>query len=276
MNDRLVEALKYFELHARVFQSGPLCRSTQYDAANGLGYIHVLHSGILDVTSSRHPPIHINQPSLFLYMNPTDHLLIPKTNDVEMVCASFEFGAGLNNPFVLAIPDIVCIKLDEARSLETTLGLMFAESRQDHCGRQAMLDRLMEAVFIQLLRHLMDENMLEFGLIAGLSDNRLCKAINAIHCNPSQHWTLKELAEYAGMSRSRFATHFREIVGMPPATYLALWRLSIAQSLLSKGKSLQLVADQIGYGSASALSRAFKGQMGQTPREWINTRNANL
>ncbi|MEZ5523925.1 MAG: AraC family transcriptional regulator [Pseudomonadales bacterium] len=270
MGDRLVEILKYFELHARVFQAGPLCRSSQFDAAHGLGYIHLLQQGKLDATSPAHQALHLSEPSLLLYMTPTEHTLVPRDRDVEMVCASFEFGAGLNNPFVMALPDVVCIKLAEIPSLEPLLTLMFRESADNHCGRQAVLDRLMEVVFIQLLRHLMDENRMEFGLIAGLSDQRLCKAINAIHSQPAENLSLEKLAACAGMSRSRFATHFRDTVGLSPGAYLTLWRLSIAQSLLSKGKSLQLIADTIGYGSASALSRVFKAQTGQTPREWLS------
>ena len=133
MDDRLIEVLKYFELHTRVFQAGPLCRSAQYDAAGGLGYIHVLQQGTLDVLSTSHAPLHITEPSLFLYMNPTDHQLIPKDKHTRMVCASFEFGAGLDNPLLRALPEVICIRLANMPNLATTLAVMFDEATQNHC-----------------------------------------------------------------------------------------------------------------------------------------------
>jgi AraC-like DNA-binding protein len=90
-----------------------------------------------------------------------------------------------------------------------------------------------------------------------------------MHAEPARAWSLETLAATAGMSRARFAATFREVVGMTPGSYLGEWRLGVAQSLLRKGKSVQLVADVVGYGSASALSRVFRAQTGQTPTEWL-------
>ena len=134
--------------------------------------------------------------------------------------------------------------------------------------RQAILDRMSEVLIIQLLRELMDQGRIQSGLLAGLSNPRLVKAINAIHANPRRTWTLEELAALANMSRARFAVHFRETVGSTPMAYLGEWRLSVARSLLRGGKSVQSVADEVGYGSASALSRAFAAQTGMSPTEW--------
>lgn len=274
MDDRLAEILKCFDLRARVFQSGPLCRSAKYDARDGLGYIHVQHGGRLLVESPCHAPLLVEEPSLFFYMNPTSHSLVPQGGGVDLVCASFEFGAGLRHPLGRALPDVVLIRLDDMPSLNSTLELLFREAAEKHCGRQAVLDRLMEVVLVQILRDLMDRQRLQFGLLAGLADPRLAKAINAMHANPARAWSLEELAAEAGMSRSRFAARFRDIVGMPPGVYLGDWRLGVAQSLLRKGKPVQLVADVVGYGSASALSRAFRARTGQSPREWVRQHEA--
>ena len=268
MDDRLVWLLQRFELRARVFQAGPLCRSYAYDAEDGLGYLHVLKQGRLQVLSASHPPLLLAEPTLFLYMNPTSHRLVPRDQTVEMVCASFEFGAGLRNPLMQALPNIVTVRLQELPALELTLRLLFQEAAEQHCGRQAVLDRLSEVVIVQVLRNLMDEQRLESGLLAGLADPRLAKAINAMHAEPARHWSLDALASIAGMSRARFATRFRDIVGMTPVAYLTEWRIGVAQSLLRKGKPVQLVADAVGYGNASALSRAFRAQVGQSPVAW--------
>jgi transcriptional regulator GlxA family with amidase domain len=148
------------------------------------------------------------------------------------------------------------------------LEVLFREAFEDHCGRQAILDRLAEVLIIQLLRELMDQQRIELGLLAGLSDPRLAKAINAMHADPGRAWTLAELASIANMSRARFAIRFRETVGTTPMGYISEWRLSIARSLLRRGKSVQVIAVEVGYASASALSRAFAAHTGLSPREW--------
>jgi len=51
--------------------------------------------------------------------------------------------------------------------------------------------------------------------------------------------------------------------------YLARWRMQIAaQELLIGSKSLAAVAEQIGYESEAAFSRAFKREFGMAPAGW--------
>jgi len=265
--DRLVWLLKHFELRARVFQAGPLCHSARYDSGDGLGYIHVLNKGTLDVKTTGQPLLSLDEPSVFFYMNPTTHQLIPK-GEAEMICASFDFGTSLNNPLLQALPNVITLPLSDAPSLSTTLEVLFFESSEQHCGRQAVLDRLIEIILIQLLRDLMDENRMDIGLLAGLADPGLARAINAIHAEPQRQWKLEDLAQTANMSRARFATRFRDTVGITPGNYLTQWRISVAQSMLREGKPVQLIADRVGYGSASALSRAFALSVGVSPSDW--------
>lgn len=268
MDDRLVWLLKYFNLHARVFQAGPLCRTTAFDAGEGLGHIHVLEQGALKVETAGAPATRVAEPCLLFYMNPTTHRLTPLDEQVEMVCASFEFGTGLLNPLAQAFPEMLLLKLADAPALADALSLLFREEREKHCGRQAVLDRLMEIVIIHLLRDLMDQHRLELGVLAGLADPKLARVLNAVHADPARAWNLYELAETAGMSRARFAEKFHKTVGTTPGNYLATWRIGIAQSMLRTGKSVQYTADAVGYANASALSRAFTSHAGMTPKEW--------
>lgn len=268
MSDRLVSLLKWFDLRARVFQAGPLCRSASFDGGDGLGYIHMLRAGRLRVTSNGHAALLLDEPSLVFYMAPARHRLSPLSDGADTVCASFEFGAGLYNPLITALPGVVTVKLAELQNLAATTEALFAEAAGEHCGRQAILNRLVEVLIIQLLRELMDQGRIQTGLLAGLSNPRLVKAINAIHADPRRAWRLTELALLANMSRARFAVNFRETVGTTPMAYLTDWRLSVARSLLRLGKSVQTVSDEVGYASASALSRAFTAQSGMSPSEW--------
>jgi AraC-like DNA-binding protein len=269
MDDRLVWLLQHFELRASVFQAGAFASSVRFEANDGLSYIHVLRRGHLRVETENKVPIVVERPSLLFYMNPTDHQLTALDPTCTMICGSFEFGAGLRNPLAQALPDVLMLGLESAPALAATLEVLFAEAIEHHCGRQAVLDRLIEVIIIQLLRDLMDQHRLQVGLLAGLADPRLMKAINAMHADASRAWSLADLATVAGMSRARFAARFRDVVGLTPGSYLGEWRLGLAQALLRKGKSVQMAADAVGYGSASALSRAFSAQVGQSPTEWL-------
>jgi len=82
------------------------------------------------------------------------------------------------------------------------------------------------------------------------------------------------MAECAGMSRTVFANTFRKMVGQTPADYLTDWRIMLAQARLRGGKSIKLLADELGYANPSALSRMFAARTGQSPRDWLKTANA--
>lgn len=226
MEDRLIDLLKCFHLHARVFQAGPFCDTSEFYEGDKLGYIHLVKEGTIRLESPHHP--------------------------------------------TQALPDLMVIRLRDMPNLDQALQLLFLEAAQQHCGRQAVLDRLMEVVFIQILRDAMEQQRLQVGLLAGLADTRLAKAFNAMHRAPARPWTLEQLAQQSGMSRARFASHFHDVVGITPGNYLTQWRLANAQSLLRQGKPVQWVSDTVGYGSASALSRAFRAQLGLSPTEWLN------
>lgn len=266
MDDKLTGIMEYFSLRARVFQAGLLCHSAHFDEGDGIGYIHLLRAGTLKIRVPGKADINLKEPGLFFSMNPATHHLLPANAD--LVCASFDFGIGLKNPLLKALPNITILNLSEVPSLNSSLQLLFSEAQDNCSGQQPLLDRLIEVVIIQLLRELIDKKYLHIGLLAGLAEPRLAKAITAIHRDPSESWTLNNLSNVAGMSRARFASKFRETVGITPGHYLTEWRIGVAQSLLRSGKSLQLIADKTGYANASALSRAFTTEVGTTPSKW--------
>ena len=84
----------------------------------------------------------------------------------------------------------------------------------------------------------------------------------------NRDWSLDELAVLAGMSRARFALHFRSVLGATPGEHLVACRLTAAQELLRQGLRLKTVAERVGYGSASALTRAFTRVLGSAPAQW--------
>ncbi|MEO1204340.1 MAG: AraC family transcriptional regulator [Pseudomonadota bacterium] len=271
MSDRLVWLLNRFELRAKVFQAGPLSCNAQAPVYPAAGLLHILRAGSVRLVSEDGTELEIHEPSAFFYMNPTQHRIEPLDDEVSIICSTFEFGIGEGNPLQSALPELFVLRLKDAPTLALTLEQLFGEAAEEHCGRDAILDRLSEVALILILRDLMDERRLDIGLLAGLADPKLKRAINAIHERPDHNWTLDRMAEQALMSRARFAERFHEVVGMTPGAYLSDWRLGLAKSMLLKGASVQTVACDVGYGSASALSRVFSSRCGMSPTEWRRT-----
>lgn len=268
--DRLADFLEHYSFSAHMFFSGALCVSESFEERNGSGYLHLVRHGAMTVYSPEHPPLFISEPSLLFYPRPTNHRLVfnDSASNANLVCASLDLGSSSGNPLAKALPVMLMIPLSNLPSLSTTLELIFSEARQAHCGHQAAIDRLFEYLLIQLLRHVLDNNQSSIGLLAGLADKRLSLALAAIHGNSRHNWSLEALAQTAGMSRARFSVHFRKVIGVTPGSYLANWRIGIAQVLLKKGKSVGWVADEVGYGSAVAFSRSFKTMTGYAPKAW--------
>ncbi len=66
------------------------------------------------------------------------------------------------------------------------------------------------------------------GWLFALADRQISAAIRCMHDDPAHRWTLQELAERAGMSRSIFALRFRATVGVTPMEHLTRWRMLLA------------------------------------------------
>lgn len=265
--DRLQSLLQRFSVSATLFHSGPLCGLNDF-APNGQGQLHLVRRGPVEVRHGSEVA-QVLQPSLVFYPRPLAHRFIADAETgADMACANLSFGAGDGNPIALALPAFVLLPLAELRGAEPVLDLLFDEAFNQRCGRQAVVDRLFEVVLVLVLRHLLDRGRIQHGPLAGLGHPQLAKALTAIHDSPATPWTLERLCEVAGMSRSRFAEVFVQVVGVPPASYLANFRITLAKDALMQGTGMDRIAQQVGYGSAAALSRAFRGVCGQSPRSW--------
>lgn len=269
MADRLQALLSHFAVSARTFQAGALCGINSLEGNGPYGQLHLIRAGVVEVRHGKGEPLHIREPSLLLYPKPMAHRFITDAErGADFVCANLSFEGGSANPIASALPPFVCLPLKQLQGCEAVLELLFSEAVAQYCGRQGMLDRLFEVVLIQVLRQLMESKQTQVGMLAGLADPKLRLALVKMHEEPQKEWSLEDLANVCGMSRSAFANGFRENVGVTPGAYLQRWRVGLAQKQLLKGRSLKFIAQDVGYGSEAALSRAFKAQSGLSPRAW--------
>lgn len=268
MADRLAALMTHFPMKARVFNAGALCGINTLQSDGEHGQLHLVRDGAVQVQYGR-SLLDVEQPSLLLFPRPLTHRFITDPErGADMVCANLSFEGGANNPIASALPDLVCLPLTDILGAEPVLSLLFEEAFEQRCGRIALVERLLEVVMIQVMRQLMERGDVQGGLLSGLSHPRLRNALVAMHERPEQEWTLDQLADVAGMSRSVFAAAFRETLGTTPGQYLQGWRVRLAQKALLRGRPLKVIATEVGYGSEAALSRAFKAQSGQSPRKW--------
>jgi len=153
--------------------------------------------------------------------------------------------------------------------MNQTANWLFDEAFDDKCGKQPMINSLTDIFIIQVLRHVLNNNIMQHGLLAGLAHPQVSKILLAIHDAPQHQWGLEEMAEIALMSRSKFAELFKRVVGQSPGDYLIDWRIVVAKSLLQQDKPVALVANAVGYENGSALARIFRKKLGISPKQWL-------
>jgi AraC-like DNA-binding protein len=205
-------------------------------------------------------------------LNPVRHGDPKGAPDFEMLGGTFQIEP-VNAALLLGLlPDLVHVRSAENDTgrLARIIDLIRDECAHEWQGRATMLERLLEVLLIESLRwRASGKDAIPAGLLAGMRDPELARALRAMHADVRHEWTVAELAKQSGKSRSAFAAQFHAIVGCAPMEYLARWRMSLAMDALSRGgASLDRVAEEIGYQSASAFSTAFRKRIGYAPGEF--------
>ena len=154
--------------------------------------------------------------------------------------------------------------------LGTTLEFTVSEARAARPGNAAMLGRLTELMFVEILREYMQRlPASQGGWLSGLNDAHVGKALRLMHADPARDWTVDELAREAAVSRSVLAQRFTDLVGEAPMRYLSNWRMQLAKQMMRDGaRNIQDVATRVGYDSEAAFNRAFKRATGSPPATW--------
>jgi len=275
--DRLSALIERFQVSAQLFHTGALCGVTSFDAQPGRGFFHVLRRGSMVLTHHANADVvqrlEVTEPTLFFYPQPLAHQFhnAPQEGS-DFTCASVHFEGGASHPLVRALPPLIVLPLAQVPGLAGALDLLFQEADQVRCGYRLMTDRLFEVVLLQLLRWLLDHGErggVSMGLVSGLADPHLARALTAMHEQPQRAWSLETLAQQASLSRSAFANRFKKVVGVAPADYLADWRMTLAKKQLRQGRAVKLIAPDLGYANASALSRVFAQRTGLSTRQWL-------
>ena len=191
-----------------------------------------------------------------------------------IVGGHFALSGGHADMLLGSLPPIVHIRKESDKAaMRWSLERMKEEVRNPQPGGSLIAQQLAYMMLVQALRlHLADGARGGVGWLFALADKQMCAAITCMHDDPGRLWTLQELAERAGMSRSVFALRFKETVGATPMEYLTRWRMMLAgDRLKNSSDGLSAIAQSLGYESESAFGKAFRRTMGCSPRQYARS-----
>lgn len=254
---------------------------------------HIAISGSFFVGDEGHsPPLEVGEMELALLPNGRSHWiadrpgrpLVPSAEAVEacelgspffqkgsvtnlVMCGVTRFDTDLSHPLLDTFPALIHIpKLEAESPVWKLVQIIDSEASQRTVLGGPILDRLTEALFLQLLQSLVDQDEELPGFFAALQDRQLHQALELIHRRPDKAWTIDDLASRVALSRATLVRRFRDSVGSPPIEYLTRWRLLKAHQLARhSADSIDRIASQVGFSSAQTLTRAFKRSFGITP-----------
>lgn len=279
--DPLSSLLQQVQPRGSIFFSGEFCGDFAVDTSgNGCAHFHVIAKGecwlqVGDRVES--------QPLLpgDLVMLPHDakHCLLPRPPGkaegerleayVSLICGYFEFASKRINPVLAALPEVVVLRKrdqPDQKWLDRLLEFLRRESGHQAAGANLVVDRLSDVLFVFILRSLMERGEQSPQFLRAFADPAIARALGAIHEQPEKAWNLERLAEAAALSRTVFASRFRQLTGFTPADYLARFRMDRAASWLRQGElTIDEIAERTGYGSSAAFAKAFKKVQGRTP-----------
>lgn len=295
-SDLLSDILVGLHLKVDIFQQGSYCGAWALDAGHiAHAVFHLIGRGQAWVhRAGEREPLVLRGGDLVMFPHGGWHQLsgTPKRQPgnrlvatgngsyTTVLCASVKFEAGPLNPLMRTLPPVIVVRSedrDTSAELHALARLMLMEYEAAAPGRQGVLDRLAEAMFVLLLRHQVQNAPELKGLLGALKDERIARTLGALHAAPGKDWAVDKLARGAGMSRTVFAERFAALLGQSPMQYLAAWRMHVADQMLrARRASVAQVAERLGYRTETSFRRAFKRVRGVGPGEVRRSARADL
>lgn len=206
-----------------------------------------------------------------------ESVAVPETALVQS--AKFSFTHDTPHPLLALLPPVVKFPTEELHAdaeLRSLMQLIRSESLQPEQGSYAVVPRLLEALFVYLVRAWVRQQPPGAGgWLGALRDPQLRKALTQIHQSPHVPWTVESLARSVAMSRAAFAKRFTDLVGEPPLTYITRWRMDLAAKMLREsGEPVARIASRVGYISETAFAKAFRRRRKIAPGQYRYGRGA--
>ncbi|WP_253883566.1 AraC family transcriptional regulator [Actinomadura rupiterrae] len=262
------------ELLRSVRLSGERIVAHAASPGSSLGFADV---GCLHIVEEGGIVLRIDGDTQVRHLSRGDFVLLPRGDrhwvggeSARWLSGTFTIGDPQASHLLGSLPAVVVMSgASGPEGLQVARKMIMIEMESPSQGSAVMIARILDLIFIQILRAWAARPDAEPNWLAGAFDPQIGVALSAIHGDPARDWTVEKLARACNLSRSAFAARFAERVGKPPATYLAHMRLDAATDLLRDTiLPVALIAKNVGYESEAAFSRAFKNRYGTPPTRW--------
>ncbi len=190
-------------------------------------------------------------------------------HETQLICGHFAFDPVAEHVLIDALPEYILLRAYGEASptwLNESLKMIGFEVGRDDLGSDLIAHKLAEIIFAQAIRTYISGDGKNRHITAAFADQKIRSALEAMHRDPGDMWTVDSLAKVAGLSRTSFANKFSELMGSTPLAYLTDWRMQVAKHLLAEtNKPIIEVAQLSGYSSEASFGRVFKRYFDQPP-----------
>lgn len=270
----------------------------EFSVPAGKPCVYIVEQGTLELRIAQDRSVVLQENQIALMLQGTAHDArfsdpngkIPQARPIDLATGeqarpaincflgSFTVDGDLAEKILQSLPQVIVLEGLADNPIEwvdTVCMLVLRELGTTRPGASLMVSRLLDLLLVIILRRWAQSEDSLPGWLAAAKDERIARAVSAIHADPARDLANKELAELSGMSVSSFATRFKQVMGQQPGAYLRGWRLDqAAEALLHSSAPVESIADRVGYASKEAFSRAFQTKFGATPTAWRAARRS--
>jgi thiosulfate/3-mercaptopyruvate sulfurtransferase len=285
--DLISNVLSTLRLNADIFLHSTFCSEWVIDISDfDIGTFHLVSHGESWLHLPHQKAIPLHEKDLVVLPHNAPHLITnspeapsaetPRNTPAEevfgpsvtLICGKVSFSQNYWNPLIEALPEYVILSARD--SVDTTLGnvidALIGECERNETGSEAIIDRLADILFIEVLRAYVKKAHTNSYLVA-ISDPKISLALQAFHAAPGENWSVQTLADTACLSRSAFAERFQGLLGIPPMHYVGRWRMQFAHSkLIESSDSIGDISESCGYTSEESFGKAFRKEFGTGPK----------
>lgn len=292
--DRLLASLQW---QTTVFHVGRYCgeRWRASTAGHALAGFHIVLQGQCHLHRPGRAPVALAAGDGVFLLGDTPHSLTAQAGDAALcapqamapllpgdgrgtglACGFFQFSGALSHMMVRALPEVLVLRAaDGAAPAAALVECMLREAQAGAGGDAAtspMMARLTDLLFFYVVRHAVRTAEVPAGLWRLLRHPALAPLLARLLDAPGQAWSVQDMAAVVHMSRARFFREFQGACGQAPGQFLTTLRMQVAAQRIERGESVARAAEQVGYLSYAAFSRAFKKTTGLQPGTWQRQR----
>lgn len=245
---------------------------TAWVQRDDVGAVHLVEAGEVQVEVAGAEPHTLRAGDAALLPAGRAHVLRVTGPDTRWLTGTFVYDGVTGNRLLASLPDVIAFEHLRERGYEwfdVSYRLMAKERREPTPGAAVMISRILDLMYIQMLRVWAASTQSSPGWLRASIDPDVGRVLDAIHADPARAWSNAEMAQYAHLSRTTFTERFTRVAGQPPMAYLTELRMELARDLLlGSGETAKQVASRTGYKSDAAFNRAFTRVHGRSPGQW--------